>query len=136
MASVKRRADGSWRPRYRDLDGREHAQHFSTRRDADNWLDGVRGDMSRGIHVDPRAGKITYEKWSAQYFTGALHNRPTTLARDRTANEKHFVPAIGNRALTSLTPLDIRRIVEGLAEPRSPARSSSPTSRRDRRDAP
>jgi len=45
MASVKRRADGSWRARYRDLNGREHAQHFSTRRDADNWLDGARGDM-------------------------------------------------------------------------------------------
>ena len=71
MASVKRRANGSWRARYRDLNGREHAQHFSTRRDADNWLDSVRGDMSRGIHVDPRAGKITYEKWSAQYFAGA-----------------------------------------------------------------
>src|ERR1700690_2401779 len=44
MASVKRRAEGSWRARYRDVNGREHAQHFATRRDADNWLDGVRGD--------------------------------------------------------------------------------------------
>ena len=36
MASVKRRANGSWRARYRDLNDREHAQHFSTRRAADN----------------------------------------------------------------------------------------------------
>jgi integrase len=121
MASVKRRANGSWRARYRDLNGREHAQHFSTHRDADSWLDSVRGDMSRGIHVDPRAGKITYEKWSAQYFAGALHKRPTTLARDKIVNETHFVPAIGKRALSSLTPLDIRQIVEGLADHLAPA---------------
>ena len=35
------------------------------------------------------AGKITYEKWSAQYCAGALHKRPTTLARDK------LVPADG-----------------------------------------
>jgi len=47
-------------------------------------------------HVDPRAGKITYEKWSAQFLAGALHKRPTTLARDKIVNDEHFIPAIGN----------------------------------------
>lgn len=120
MASVKKRPDGSWRARYRDPNGREYAQHFPTRRDAENWLDGVRGDMSRGIHVDPRAGKITYEKWAERYFAGALHKRATTLARDKVVNEKHFIPTIGKRALSSLTPLDIRQLVEAMAEHLAP----------------
>ncbi len=120
MASIKKRPDGSWRARYRDPNGREHAQHFPTRRDAENWLDGVRGDMSRGIHVDPRAGKITYEKWAERYFAGALHKRATTLARDKVVNEKHFIPTIGKRALSSLTPLDIRQLVETMAEHLAP----------------
>ena len=33
MASVKRRPDGVWRARYRDLDGREHAKHFARKVD-------------------------------------------------------------------------------------------------------
>ena len=77
--------------------------------------------MSRGIHVDPRAGKITYEKWSERYFAGALHKRATTLARDKVVNEKHFIPTIGKRALSSLTPLDIRRLVEAMAKDLAPA---------------
>ena len=121
MASVKRRADGSWRARYRDRNGREHAQHFSTRRDADTWLDRVRGDMARGIHADRSAGKVSYKEWSQQYFAGALHKRSTTLARDKLVNEKHFIPTIGHRSLSSLTPLDIRRLVEGLAGHLAPA---------------
>ena len=28
MASIKKRADGVWRARYRDETGKEHARHF------------------------------------------------------------------------------------------------------------
>lgn len=120
MASVKKRPDGTWRARYRDANGREHAQHFGTRRDAENWLDGVRGDLVRGTHVDPRAGKITYENWSERYFAGAFHKRPTTMARDKIVNDKHFIPVIGKRQLSSITPMDIRALVENMAKQLAP----------------
>jgi integrase len=55
------------------------------------------------------------------YFAGAVHKRPTTLARDRTVNDKHFVPVIGARQLSSITPLDVRRLVEAMAQRLAPA---------------
>jgi hypothetical protein len=39
VTSIKQRPDGSYRARYRGLDGKEHAKHFRLKRDAQKWLD-------------------------------------------------------------------------------------------------
>ncbi|SBS70187.1 site-specific integrase [uncultured Microbacterium sp.] len=70
MASVKQRADGSWRARYRDAADTEHARHFATRRAAQAWLDEVTSSMVTGRWVDPIASSITlqqyYDDWSTR----------------------------------------------------------------------
>ena len=60
MASVKKRPDGKYRARYRDPQGKEHAQHFDRKLDADRWLDKMKSDMLRGVWVDPDAGVARY----------------------------------------------------------------------------
>src|SRR5262245_52916891 len=75
---------------------------------------------SRHLHRS-RSGRVTYAEWSDHYFAGAIHKRATTLARDRVVNDKHFVPSIGRRPLASLTPLDIRRLVEAMSERLAPS---------------
>ena len=75
----------------------------------------------RGEWRDPASGRITYEEWSSQYLDAAMHKRPTTLARDRQVNSKHFVPAFGNRPIGSLTPLDVRTVVTTMADRLAPA---------------
>src|SRR3954453_13540336 len=37
MASIARRPDGTYRPRYRDEHGKEHARHFKRKVDAQRW---------------------------------------------------------------------------------------------------
>lgn len=64
MASVKQRPSGSWRARYRDADGREHARHFALKRDAQRWLDEVTASVVTGRYVDPRAGAVTWDEWT------------------------------------------------------------------------
>ena len=59
MASIKKRADGVWRARYRD-ETREHARHFTRKVDAQRWLDQVTSAVITGSYVDPKAGKITF----------------------------------------------------------------------------
>jgi hypothetical protein len=59
MASIARRPDGTFRPRYRDADGKEHARHFKRKADAQRWLDEVTATVVTGTYVDPRAGRIT-----------------------------------------------------------------------------
>jgi integrase len=70
MASIARRPDGTWRPRYRDADGKEHARHFAKKADAQRWLDEVTATVVTGMYVDPKAGRITlsafYAAWAAR----------------------------------------------------------------------
>lgn len=75
MASVKRRPDGKWRARYRDVEGREHAKHTATKREAEQWLIAQQAAIQRGEHVDVDAGRqpfaAYYEAWMArQVWTG------------------------------------------------------------------
>ena len=39
MSSIQKRNNGQWRARYRDHAGKEHAQHFARKIDAQHWLD-------------------------------------------------------------------------------------------------
>lgn len=64
MASIKQRPDGAWRARYRDEAGKEHARHFSLKRDAQRWLDEVAASVVTGQYVDPRAGAVTWDEWT------------------------------------------------------------------------
>jgi integrase len=70
MSSIKRRADGAWRARYRDDTGREHARHFDRKVDAQRWIDEVTASVVTGNYVDPKAGKITFrayfDEWAAR----------------------------------------------------------------------
>jgi integrase-like protein len=124
MAHVERRrrkGQTVWRARYRAPDGVERSKTFRRRADAERFLTTVEASKLRGDWIDPVRGRITYREWSARYFAHAIHKRPTTLARDHSVNEKHLLPAIGERRLASLTPLDIRRVVQQMSETLSPA---------------
>ncbi len=121
MASVKKRPDGTWRARYRDPCGREHARHFPRRVDAERWLDAVRGDLARGLWTDPNRGRMTFADWLDQYHASAQHKRPTTAARDEVVARRHFLPALGNRPLAAITPLEVRAVVDRMAETLAPA---------------
>lgn len=63
MASIARRPDGTYRPRYRDENGKEHARHFKRKVDAQRWLDEQTAAMVTGTYVDPAAGKMTFRTY-------------------------------------------------------------------------
>ncbi|HEY5013463.1 MAG TPA: site-specific integrase [Acidimicrobiia bacterium] len=76
---------------------------------------------SRPTRTRDRFAADALSEWSKAYFTAAVHKRATTLARDKTVNEKHFVAAFGSRTLSSLRPLDVRRVVETMSQTLAPA---------------
>ena len=55
MANIARRPDGTWRARYRDDGGREHARHFDRKVDAQRWLDEVTHAVHRRAAANPRS---------------------------------------------------------------------------------
>ena len=63
--NVAKRPNGKWRARYRDESGKEHSRHFDRKIDAQRWLDEVTTSVVTGNYVDPKAGKITFERFYA-----------------------------------------------------------------------
>ncbi|HEU5306146.1 MAG TPA: tyrosine-type recombinase/integrase [Acidimicrobiia bacterium] len=122
MGSVRRSPKTSrWEARYRDPLGHQRTKTFATKADARAFLAATQTDVMRGQWLDPAGARITYREWSEHYFATAVHKRATTAARDRTVNDKHFIPRIGTRRLGSLTPLDVRDLVEEMSRRLAPA---------------
>lgn len=61
--SIKKRPNGKWRARYRDLAGKEHARHFERKIDGERWLDEVTAALVTGDYVDPKSQKMTVDQW-------------------------------------------------------------------------
>ncbi|MCM3779878.1 tyrosine-type recombinase/integrase [Microbacterium hydrocarbonoxydans] len=68
MASIKQRADGVWRARYRDQNGKEHAKHAPTKKLAQKWLDEQTAAMVTGQWADPSAGRATWDEWVSRWL--------------------------------------------------------------------
>jgi hypothetical protein len=74
-----------WRARYVDDQGREHAQGFGRRSDAQQWLNEVTTAQMTGTYVDPALGKVTlrsfYRDWSARqvWVAGSRANVNATV---------------------------------------------------------
>lgn len=115
MASVKRRPDGSWRARYRDLDGKEHAKHFARKVDADRWVTQQQSTVDSGMHIDPRAGQETVEQYAERWRKAQVH-RATTAALVESQLRLHVSPQLGARPLSSLRRSDVQAWVRGRAQ--------------------
>ncbi|WP_221586055.1 site-specific integrase [Microbacterium sp. G2-8] len=86
MASIRQRPNGSWRARYRDAAGKEHARHFPLKRDAQRWLDEQTAAIVTGQYADPAAGRITWSKWvemwrGRQMWTDGTHEAAKTACK-------------------------------------------------------
>ena len=114
MATVKKRGS-KWQATVRDPNGREVTKTFPKRIQADLWAKDRDADKLRGTWVNPRAGRETFRQWVKRYIKdGAVHKRPTTLARDNAVLNHWFVPSLGTRAIGSVTPHDVRNIVKAM----------------------
>ena len=82
MASIQKRPNGSWRARYRDADGKEHARHFPRKIDAQKWLDGVTAAVVSGNYVDPKAGKVTFRSFYDEWASRQIWTSGTARAMD------------------------------------------------------
>src|SRR3954451_19866350 len=81
MASIARRPDGTYRPRYRDEHGKEHARHFKRKVDAQRWLDEVTAAVQTGTYVDPKRPRTTVGELADVWLTGKINLKPTSRAR-------------------------------------------------------
>ncbi|MEW2317579.1 tyrosine-type recombinase/integrase [Streptomyces bauhiniae] len=119
MANIQKRPNGKWRARYRDLDGKEHARHFDRKLDAQRWLDEVTTSIVTGQYVDPRAGRITFEKYAKKWEASLIASEAAERITDN-ALRLHLVPALGARAMAAIRRNDIQVLFKGLSEQLGP----------------
>jgi integrase len=114
MASIKKRGD-SWRARYRDLDGKEHAGHFPTRARAQQWLDAETAKLVTGTWVDPKAGRTTLNTYADTWLTRMRPSwRAATSAAVSNSLDKHVLPVLGGRSLARITRADVEALCASL----------------------
>src|SRR5688572_16978000 len=92
MASIAKRPDGTFRPRYRDAAGREHARHFKRKVDAQRWLDEQTSALVRGDWIDPYRSRLTVGQWSQTWLAGRSHLKPKTLEGYRSLLRTRVLP--------------------------------------------
>lgn len=111
--SVRKKPSGRWEARYRDGANRSHAKTFATKGEAQHYLNSTLAALQRGDWTDPRSGRITLREWADQWLDFA-GKRASTMARDRTVLEKHWLTPLGSRQLASLMPADVQAVVKAM----------------------
>lgn len=113
MANIAKRSDGTWRARYRDPTGKEHARHFGRKIDAQRWLDEKTASMVTGQYVDPKAGRETVRQYAERWRAIQPHRESTTALYERVLR-LHLYAAWGDRPMGSIRHSDARAFVTKL----------------------
>jgi integrase len=125
MAHIERRVRNgktTYRARYRDLAGREHAKVFARKADAQRFLTEMENSKLRGTWTDPALGRVLFREWLAEWWTTTTNLRPSTRARDEMLLRRYALPRFGDLALAAISQRDVRAWVADLsAGPLAPA---------------
>jgi integrase len=125
MAHIERRVHNgktTYRARYRDLAGREHAKVFARKADAQRFLTEMENSKLRGTWTDPALGRVLFRDWLAEWWTTTTNLRPSTRARDEMLLRRYALPHFGDLALVAISQRDVRAWVADLsAGPLAPA---------------
>ncbi len=120
MASIDKRIDGRYRTRWREYPGGPQKTRHSTRKaEAERFLDGIRGDLARGVYIDPNDGKMLFRTYAEQWRAGQLH-RPSTASQAETYLRVHAYPFLGHRPLGAIRRSEIQAWVKNRSDVLAP----------------
>ena len=122
MASIARRPDGTYRPRYRDENGKEHARHFKRKVDAQRWLDEQTAALVRGDWVDPERGRSTFRAYVETWLPAQPLRDSSRRAYDSYLRN-HLLPAFGDKRLSAVTRTQVLAFRRGIEARLSPTTS-------------
>lgn len=111
---------GGYRANWRDAAGRQRAKTFSTKREAKAYLAEVESAVSRGLYVDPHAGRVRFGTYADRWLT-ARNDEITTAARDASIMRNHVVARWGTTPLAKIDHLAVQQWVTELGDRLSPA---------------
>lgn len=121
FGSIRQRPSGNYQASYIGPDGLLISLGtFPTYADADIALADVEVQLRRGTWIDPRHSSRTVEDVARTWLASNPHKRRNTYASDQIDLEKHIIPAIGSRRLSTIRPADVQRVVNKWSETFAP----------------
>jgi len=111
MAHVEKRADRSYRARYRAPDGRERSRTFATKRDAEAWLTTTEHAKLSQEWVDPALGKQRFAGYADAWLATKADVAASTLQNVQGRLRKHATPYFGAMAIANVRPTHARAYV-------------------------
>lgn len=107
--------------RYRDLSGHQRTKTFESRASAKAWLTSTETDMNRGCWIDPRLTVTTLGVIAEHWMKSADGKRAGPIARDQSILANHVLPALGHKAVGTVTRHDVQQLVSGWAARYTPS---------------
>lgn len=120
MASIDKRPHGRYRARWREFPGGpQKTRHFDRRLEAQRFLDTVRGDLARGVYIDPAGGRTLFREYAEQWRAAQVH-RPSTAQQAETYLRVHAYPTLGHRPLGMIRRSEVQAWVKDRSAVLSP----------------
>nr|WP_254391055.1 site-specific integrase [Streptomyces buecherae] len=119
MANIQKRPNGKWRARYCDLNGKEHARQVERKLDAQCWLGEDTASMVTGQYVDPRVGRVTFEKYPEKRESSFIASEAGERISDN-ALRLHLLPAPGARSIATIRRNDVQVLFKHLYDQLGP----------------
>lgn len=109
-----------WRVRYNDDTGQPREMLFERKADAELHDAAMRADVSRGLYIDPTAGRVTVKSYGEQWRKGRLH-ADSTEERVERALRVHIYPILGRMAISQVRSSNIQAWVKDRARVLEPS---------------
>jgi integrase len=115
MGWTRKLESGRWQACYRDASGKQHADTFKRKVDADRYLVTVEADVLRGTYQDPARGKeLLSSFWGRWRQDAGDRLRPSTLDIYDSRWRLYVADRLGRQRLGSITRLDVQNLVADL----------------------
>jgi integrase len=125
FGNIRRLASGNWQARYyRDGVWYNAPEVFRAKADANAWLATVQADITRGLWVDPNAGKVNLENYGRTLLAGRGDLRPRTRELNEGLLEGLIIPRLGSTELGRIKTPDIRTWYGAVAKERTPGQAA------------
>ncbi len=120
MSFVSRTPEGNYRANWREPTGQQKAKTFRTKTETKRFLAEIDGSLSRGLYVDPHAGRLLFATHAREWLD-SRNDELTTKARDASIMHTHVLPQWGTWPLSKIDHLSVQKWITELGTRRAPA---------------
>lgn len=113
MGSIRQRSDGRWEARYSAPDGRQRSVYAKSESEVTKKLRAALHDLDAGHWREPSKMRVSewVDIWIDEYHA---HSTEETRRKYRGLADTHYVPVLGALKVSSVTPMHVRKLMNGL----------------------